>query len=112
MSNKPAEKIIGAQSHWPVGGVEMGERVRAFDWSKARLVLLVLFDQWRQSFKTDVYFLLYSRCPMLLWRRQRRAKVYNDAYAPVLGKHHPDALGQTPGVGRCGKKITSTEVRT
>src|SRR3954468_18268418 len=76
-----------------VGGGEMGARIRAFDWSHTPLGLP---QQWPQSLRTIVSTCLNSRFPILVWWGRDLVKVYNDAYIPILGAKHPDALGR-PG---------------
>ena len=70
----------------------MGERIRAFDWSKTPLGPIA---QWPQSLKTSVRIVLASRYPMFIWWGGGLTTLYNDAYAPMLGKRHPDALGRS-----------------
>jgi PAS domain S-box-containing protein len=75
------------------GGGEMGERVRALDWSKTPLGPV---SKWPQSLKTSVSTCLNSRFPILIWWGQELVKIYNDAYRPLIGSKHPWALG-SPG---------------
>ena len=72
------------------GGGEMGARVRALDWSKTPLGPIAT---WQQSLKTSVSTCLNSRFPMLIWWGPQLAKIYNDAYLPLIGGKHPWALG-------------------
>jgi PAS domain S-box-containing protein len=51
-------------------------------------------ERWPQSLKTAVQILLGSRYPMFVWWGQEFIQLYNDAYAPMLGTRHPQALGQ------------------
>src|SRR6185295_3755414 len=37
---------------------------------------------------------LNSRFPMFVWWGSELINIYNDSYAPILGKRHPSALGQ------------------
>jgi len=39
--------------------------------------------------------MLNSRYPMFVWWGQELTNLYNDAYIPVLGARHPQALGQS-----------------
>ena len=71
-------------------GGEMGERMRAFDWSSSPLGPP---ESWPQALKTTVGILLSSKFPMFLaWGPELRF-LYNDAYIDVLGGKHPAALG-------------------
>ena len=74
------------------GGGEMGERTRAFEWSKTPVGPVA---DWPQSLKTAVQIMLNSRYPMFLAWGRRLTFFYNDAYIPVLGQRHPAALGMS-----------------
>lgn len=74
------------------GSGEMGERILAFDWSKTSLGSIA---GWPQSLKTAVRILLNSRYPMFVWWGPELINIYNDAYMPILGARHPQALGQS-----------------
>jgi PAS domain S-box-containing protein len=80
----------GASPWVPVGGGEMGARVRAFNWSATALGP---FEQWPPSLRNAVGICLSSSFPMFVWWGPDLINIYNDAYAPVLGKRHPAALG-------------------
>ncbi|HEX2489811.1 MAG TPA: PAS domain S-box protein, partial [Blastocatellia bacterium] len=43
--------------------------------------------------KTAVNILLNSRYPMFVWWGRELTNIYNDAFAPILGARHPQALG-------------------
>ena len=76
-----------------IGGGEMGERIRAFDWSKTPVGPVV---EWRQSLKTAVRIMLGSRYAMWLGWGHDFTFFYNDAYAGMtLGPKHPWALGRS-----------------
>ncbi len=76
------------------GGGEMGELMRALDWSATPLGSP---STWPQSLRTAVSICLNSRSSILLWWGPQLVELYNDAYRPVLGQtKHPDALG-APG---------------
>src|SRR5688572_26015668 len=72
-------------------GGEMGERTRAFDWSKTPVGPAAA---WPQSLKTVVRLMLDSRYPLFVAWGPGLTFFYNDAYVPVLGKRHPAALGK------------------
>ena len=77
-------------SEWLVGGGEMAERIRSFDWSKSPLGPS---DAWSPALRTTVGLMMANRFPMLLWWGSDYISLYNDAYIPVLGLKHPTALG-------------------
>ena len=68
------------------GGGQMGDLIRAFDWSKTSLGDA---DNWSQSLRNTIALILNNRFPMLLWWGQEYISIYNDAYIPVLGTKHP-----------------------
>lgn len=87
------------------GGGEMGERMRAFDWSTSPVGPPA---QWPQSLKTAVSICIGSRYPIVMWwGHPEYTMFYNDGYIPVLGvTKHPGWLGRS---GReCWKEIWST----
>jgi PAS domain S-box-containing protein len=69
----------------------MGRRISEMDWSDT---LLGPTRGWPQSLKTAVSILLTSRYPMFIWWGEDLLNLYNDAYIPVLGARHPEALGR------------------
>jgi len=73
------------------GGGEMGERIRAFDWSKTPLGPVA---HWPQSLRSATSILLPSKAQIVLFWGPDLITLYNDAYRPVFGGKHPDALGQ------------------
>jgi len=76
---------------WLVGGGEMGERIRAFDWAGTPLGPLA---EWPQSLRTSVNLILNSQHPMWIGWGPDITFLYNDAYVHVLGPaKHPSALG-------------------
>ncbi|WP_437635715.1 ATP-binding protein [Sorangium sp. So ce854] len=77
------------------GGGEMGERMRALDWSKTPLGPV---SSWPQSLKTCLRIILTSRQPMFVWWGDALINLYNDAYKSIVGGKHPEALGQPASV--------------
>jgi PAS domain S-box-containing protein len=70
---------------------EMAARVRAHDWSTTALGPM---EGWPASLKIAVGLCLRSRFPMFVWWGDELINLYNDAYVPLLGARHPDALGR------------------
>lgn len=73
------------------GGGETGAVMRAFDWAATELG-----DPagWPQSLKTAIRIMLSSRQPIWIgWGPQFRV-LYNDAYLPIIGGRHPQAIGR------------------
>jgi PAS domain S-box-containing protein len=69
---------------------EMAARVRQHEWSATPLGDAA---EWPESLRLAVEICLFSRFPMLIWWGGDLTMLYNDAYIPVLGARHPDALG-------------------
>ncbi|WP_375476851.1 ATP-binding protein [uncultured Nostoc sp.] len=80
-----------ADVNFLIGGGEMGARMREYDWSKTSLGPT---QQWPQSLKTAVRIMLTCRQPMFVWWGEELINLYNDAYKPIVGGKHPEALGQ------------------
>ena len=74
-----------------LGGGQMGERIRAFDWARTPLGAP---RAWPQSLKTLTALLLASRQPMFIAWGRSQVWLYNDAFTPILGEKHPQALGR------------------
>ncbi|HLI51623.1 MAG TPA: hypothetical protein VKU87_07485, partial [Thermomicrobiaceae bacterium] len=90
----------GASAEWLVGGGEMGDLIRAMDWSTTALGPVAA---WSPSLRMMVRFMLANRFPLLLWWGPAYISIYNDAYRPVLGTKHPWALGRP--VSECWSEI-------
>ena len=74
-----------------VGSGEMAGRCREFDWSSTALGQV---SGWSQSLRTAVGIVLASRNPMLLFWGEELVQVYNDAFAPSIGRERGQhALG-------------------
>jgi PAS domain S-box-containing protein len=84
MSNQNCEAFLK-------GGGEMGERIRALDWSKTALGPV---SGWSPALRSTVALLLQNRFPLILWWGSKFVQFYNDTYIPIPGGKHPKALGQ------------------
>lgn len=69
---------------------EMAERCRTFDWGKTALGPA---DRWPQSLRTAAAVCLRSGFPTILVWGPELVQIYNDAYSPLIGRKHPEALG-------------------
>jgi two-component sensor histidine kinase len=65
--------------------------MREHDWSATSLGEP---SSWPQPLKTLVAVMLDARQPMFIAWGPERIMLYNDGYAPILGKRHPSALGR------------------
>jgi hypothetical protein len=72
-----------------VGDSEMARRMREVDWAGTPLGPPA---GWPPALRTAVELLLRSQLPMYVAAGSRWSLLYNDAYAPMLGARHPDAL--------------------
>jgi signal transduction histidine kinase len=72
------------------GGGELGNRMRARDWGATPLGPA---EAWPQSLRSALSILLPSKAQIALFWGPELVTFYNDAYRPVLGAKHPDALG-------------------
>ena len=68
----------------------MGARMRALDWATSPLGPV---EAWPQSLRSTVSMLLPSRAQIVLFWGATFVVLYNDAYRPVFGAKHPQALG-------------------
>ena len=68
----------------------MGARMRDMDWSKTALGPV---EDWPQSLRSTVSMLLPSKAQIVLFWGPEFVVLYNDAYRPVFGAKHPEALG-------------------
>ena len=73
------------------GGGEMGALMREHDWS---LTPLDAPAAWPGALRTLVAVMLGSRQPMFVAWGAERTLLYNDGYAGILARKHPDALGR------------------
>jgi signal transduction histidine kinase/DNA-binding response OmpR family regulator len=68
----------------------MGALIRDYNWAATAVGSC---ESWSPSLKMMMSFLLANRFPLLLWWGADYISIYNDAYRPVLGAKHPNALG-------------------
>lgn len=72
------------------GGGEMGERIRAHDWSKTTIGTP---ETWPQTLQTAIGLLLGAKQPVYVAWGHDLISFYNDGYLPIIGNKHP-ALGE------------------
>ena len=73
------------------GGGEMGALIRAYPWRQSSFGSL---SEWPSGLLTAVSICLNARFPMVIWWGDEFRLLYNDAFQPILGDRHPQALGQ------------------
>jgi PAS domain S-box-containing protein len=71
---------------------EMARRIREMDWSTTTLGSSAA---WPQSLKLSIAMILVSGFPMAIRWGPELVLMYNDAYRPILGDKHPEALGRS-----------------
>ncbi|MDW5317182.1 PAS domain-containing protein [Rhizobium sp. PL01] len=76
--------------HWPIGGGEMGERIRSFDWSSTSLGPI---SAWPVHLRIKVNSIVNSPIPQVLMWGEDHVMIYNDGYIAIAGGYHPRALG-------------------
>ncbi len=79
-----------ANAPFPMGGGELAELIRAFDWSETSIGAIA---SWPQSLKTVTDMLLRSPLPIVLLWGPEGIMIYNDAYSVFSGGRHPQLLG-------------------
>jgi PAS domain S-box-containing protein len=75
---------------WPIGGGEMGERIRSLDWAATPLGRI---GTWPQSLRTLVELMLSSQQPVYIGWGDELVSLFNDGYIAILGPKFPAALG-------------------
>ncbi|HYP97824.1 MAG TPA: ATP-binding protein [Polyangiaceae bacterium] len=88
------------------GGGEMGARMRELHWSSTPLGSP---EAWPQSLRSTVSMLLPSKAQIVVFWGPEFVTLYNDAYRPVFGTKHPNALGR-PG-REAWREIWDTQLR-
>jgi PAS domain S-box-containing protein len=77
------------------GGGELGQMIRAYDWSATSLGPV---ETWPQSLRTCIRIMLTSRQPIWIGWGRELIKFYNDPYKAIVGGKHPHALGAPASV--------------
>lgn len=77
--------------HFLEGGGACGRLIRNLDWSQTELGSP---HGWPESLRTLVGVMLTSNQPMLIVWGPRFTTIYNDGYAAMCGKRHPQAMGR------------------
>ena len=74
-----------------VGGGDMGQRIRSFDWSANPLGP---FESWPESLRSTLSLCLNSNFPIAIYWGPDLVLLYNDEWSPIPGEKHPWVLGQ------------------
>jgi PAS domain S-box-containing protein len=82
----------GPQSSRILGTGEMAALVRAYDWGSTPLGAI---DTWSIELLTVVNLTLSSPAPARTMWGPEFILIYNDAYRPIPGPRHPEALGKS-----------------
>jgi signal transduction histidine kinase len=87
----PASSGPASNADFLAGGGEMGQLIRAMDWSKTPLGAV---ESWPQSLRTTVSLCMASSFPISLAWGPKHTQIYNDGYWPICGGKHPHSMGQ------------------
>ena len=90
-ARRPRGPSNPAQDIFLRGRGEMAQRLRTHDWAATPLGPPA---GWSQPHKALVSLMLDSTQPMFMAWGTAQTWLYNDAFIPILGRKHPDALGQ------------------
>ncbi|SFV37096.1 PAS domain S-box protein [Hyphomicrobium facile] len=88
MSESIANRV---RSGWPAGSGEMAERIRCLDWASTPLGPT---DSWPSNLIHTVEVMLAAGVQIVLFWGPQYVALYNDTYAPTIGRKHPAALGR------------------
>ncbi|WP_263415741.1 PAS domain S-box protein [Terriglobus albidus] len=80
-----------SETRWPFTGGAMAEAIRTFNWSSTELGPI---DTWPAGLLFAIDMMLGCAFPATLQWGRNLILFYNDAYIPLVGTHHPHALGQ------------------
>lgn len=69
----------------------MAMSIMAFDWTRTSLGPPAA---WEPALKALIRVMVASTQPMFIAWGRERVWLYNDAFVPILGRKHPEALGQ------------------
>lgn len=75
---------------FPVGGGELGQMIRDFDWSQTSLGPI---SGWPESLRTATNIVLQSPIPLVMLWGPDGIMIYNDGYAVFAASRHPSLLG-------------------
>ncbi len=96
-SNRTNESVLSWRSNPrpdPVSSspeLSMSERFALHDWSSTPLGPM---KDWPEALKVAYQIMISSRFPMVIWWGPELINLYNDAYAPMLGKKHPTGFAR------------------
>jgi two-component sensor histidine kinase len=80
-----------AARNFPIGGGQMGRRIRDFSWETTALGPI---DAWSPALRAIVQMMVAQKQAICMYWGPDLALVYNDSYAKFLGAKEPTALGQ------------------
>lgn len=87
----PSPSLSNAEYPFLTGGGQMGEQIRAIDWSSTSLGSP---GTWPDALKQTVSMMLKNNFPVLICWGPDFIQMYNDAFRPINGDtKHPQAMG-------------------
>ncbi len=78
-------------SNFLIGDGRMAQKIASHSWSETPLGPI---ETWPAALRSVLQMMLYQRQAICLFWGPELRILYNDAYAPILGKREPLALGQ------------------
>jgi PAS domain-containing protein len=88
----PSTGRVPGDTHWFLrADGQMASLMQRHDWSGSPLGAP---DSWSATQRTLVGLMLESTQPMFIAWGPQRTWLYNDAFIPILGHKHPQALGR------------------
>lgn len=84
-----AESSKSGPCVWPDSSAQLGRLICAHDWSAS----LGPLDGWPPVLRIILDLVLAAPYPAALWWDRDLTLIYNDAFAVIIGKRHPNALG-------------------
>jgi len=74
-----------------IGGGDMGQRIKDFDWSKTSIGSL---QHWPQSLRSALGICINSNFPIAIYWGSDLTLIYNQAWSPIPGNKPPWAIGR------------------
>ena len=82
---------MSVQAEFPLGGGRTGNLIRSFEWG---LTPLNSIESWPQSLRSIIQMMVQQRHAICVFWGPGLTMLYNDAYAPMLGKREAGAMGR------------------
>jgi PAS domain S-box-containing protein len=91
-SERMTTRPQGSRANWVFGGQDASSALgRSTNWAATSLGPV---ESWPESLRGMVRACLESKTALAIWAGPDWVLIHNDAYAPMLGRKHPWAMGQ------------------